>query len=336
MYKNKLIFGTGFNDNPRCFSKKKFIRSIYICLDQGLNIFDTADNYFDGDIQKIIGKELFNKNISMINKFQIINDKKILQKNLDNSLKRLKRDKIEFYMPHWPVFDIDYNLVIDFILENIEKKKIETFGLSNFNIKMIRNFKKLYNKKICIQTDLNICNYNYNKDLIKYCNQNSIKIFAYKIAENFPKKILKLNKFKNQYNEYEISLIWTKSMNLFPIIKSLNEQHLIQNIQIFKKKFDKIDFKIKNNFKFIPIKKINKLNSGSNVVYKNIIEAKNNIKKLFPSPKDISEEIKKYGLLKPFFFKKNYNGYELLSGQARFWAYRILFKKKYIKGIIVD
>ena len=336
MYKNKLIFGTGFNENPKNFSKKKFINSINFCVDQGINLFDTADNYFDGDIQKIIGSEITKKNILIINKFQILNNKKTLQKNLDDSLKRLKKDKIEFYMPHWPKFDMDYNLIIEFIIENIEKGKIKNFGLSNFNLKMIKNFRKIFTKKIFIQTELNLCNYNYNKELIKYCEKNNINIFAYKISDNFPKNSIEINKLREDYNEYEISLMWLKKIKVFPIIKSLKKENIIKNIEIFKKKFNTINFRIKNNYKFISIKKINKLNSGSNVIYKDIIEAKKNKKKLFPSPEDISKEIKIYGLLKPFFLKKNNNGYELISGQARFWAYLMLNKRKFIKAIIVE
>ena len=61
MNKNNLIFGTGFNDNPKKFLKKKFINSINYCADNGINLFDTGDNYFNGDIQKIIGNEISKK-----------------------------------------------------------------------------------------------------------------------------------------------------------------------------------------------------------------------------------------------------------------------------------
>lgn len=72
------------------------------------------------------------------------------------------------------------------------------------------------------------------------------------------------------------------------------------------------------------------------MVYSNISDAKKNKKKLFPSPEDISKEIKIYGLLKPFYIKKNKDGYELLSGQARFWAYLMLKKRKFIRAIVID
>ena len=335
MHKNKLIFGTGFNDNPRKFSKKKFINSINYCADHGIDIFDTADNYFNGKIQTIIGEEISRKKISIINKFQLINDKEILHKNLDRALKKLRRERIDIYMPHWPKFDMNYNLISDFAKESIGSGKIKYFGLSNFNFQMVKDFRKIFQDKLFIQLELNICNYNFNKKIIKYCKNNNIKIFAYKISDNFPKKIESIDKLKQKYNEYEISLIWLKKKKISPIIKSLNLMNIKKNLNVFENYFQDV-IRIKNNYISVPISKIKKLNSGSNVIYKNINDAKRNKKKLFPSPIDISKEIKIYGLLKPFFVKKRENSYELLSGQARYWAYQILKKRKFLKAILVD
>ena len=333
MDKNNLIFGTGFNENPKKFSKKKFINSINFCLKKNVKIFDTADNYFDGKIQKIIGKSTRGKEIKIINKFKLINDKKKLNKNLENSLRNLKTDCIDFYMPHWPTYNMDLSLLSDFAYENIEKKRIKFFGLSNFNLDMIKRFKKIYKKRMFIQNEINLCNFYYNKKLIDYCNKKKIGIFAYKISDNFFLEN-KMYFLRNMYSNYEISLMWIKTINVSPIIKSLDLENLKKNIKIFRST-KKINLSLQNNYKSIPIKKINKISSGSNVVYKNLSQAKNNKKNLYPSPIDISKEIKKFGLLKPFFIKKNQTGYELLSGQARFWAYLILKKRKFLKAIVV-
>jgi aryl-alcohol dehydrogenase-like predicted oxidoreductase len=333
MNKNNLIFGTGFNENPKKFSKRKFINSINYCLKKDINFFDTADNYFDGEIQKIIGKFTYNKKIKIINKFKLLNDKKKLNENLENSLRSLKTECIDFYMPHWPTYNMNLNLLADFAEENLDRKRIKFFGLSNFNLEMIKKFKKIYKKKIFIQNEINLCNFYYNKKLIDFCKQNNIGIFAYKISDNFFLE-KKMDYLKNSYSNYEISLMWIKTLNINPIIKSLNLINLKKNITTFKGA-KKINLSLKNNYVSIPINKINKISSGSNVVYNSLNEAKKNKKNLYPSPIDISKEIKKFGLLKPFFIKKRQKGYELLSGQARFWAYLILKKRKFFKAILV-
>ena len=180
MDKNNLIFGTGFNENPKKFSKKKFINSVNFCLKKNIKIFDTADNYFDGEIQKIIGKCIHGEKIKIINKFKLLNNKEKLNKNLENSLRNLKTDCIDFYMPHWPTYNMDLNLLSDFANENIERKRIKFFGLSNFNLDMIRRFKKIYKKKIFIQNEINLCNFYYNKKLIDYCNKKKLEYLLIK------------------------------------------------------------------------------------------------------------------------------------------------------------
>ena len=89
----------------------------------------------------------------------------------------------------------------------------------------------------------------------------------------------------------------------------------------------------------ININRIRKINSESGIVYNSLDEAKINKFKLFPSPVFISKEIKKFGLLKPFYVQKRNNDkdFNLISGQARFWAYQIAFKKKdSIPAIIIE
>lgn len=335
--KKRLIIGSGFEENKSKFDKNKFYRILNLSLDQNINYCDTADTYLKGNTQKIISKFSKKKKLKIINKFNLLNNFETLKLNLDKSLIRLGVDNLSIYMPHWPIQNLDYKLLADFAEYAIEKKKIKSFGLSNFNLKMIKNFQKYYKKKISVQFELNIRNYNFNKSLIKYCENNNIDMIGYGISRNFPLD-LKIFSQLNDYNTYEISLKWISSLNhVSPIIKSQKIKNLLNNIKSFKQPLKKnYEFYEKSKIINIRIEKINQINSGSGVVYKNLSEAKKNKYNLKPGPLEIAQEIKENGLLKPFFFKQNKNGYILLSGQARYWAYRLLNKNiKRIKGILI-
>ena len=65
---------------------------------------------------------------------------------------------------------------------------------------------------------------------------------------------------RNMYSNYEISLMWIKTINVSPIIKSLDLENLKKNIKIFRST-KKINLSLQNNYKSIPIKKINKISS---------------------------------------------------------------------------
>ena len=345
MTKKTIIFGTGHETERKIFNEKKFSKIIDFCIDKKICNFDTSDNYFNGKIEKILGsriKKSSNK-IKILNKFRLINDIEILKKNLDNSLKNLNKDYIDLYMPHWPIFNFDKNLLSDFANESIENGKIKKFGLSNFSLLMIKDFRKIFKKNISLQFELNFSNFFFNKDLLKYCYNNKIDTYCFSIAHNFPSKdkYLRNIKLENNLNNYEVSLKWLSNYKFInPIIRSSKKKNILKNIKIYKGKKIKIDEKKINSKKFyanININKIKKIQSGSGVIYKNVSEAIKNKYKIYPSPLDISLEIKKYGLLKPFVFKKNKKFYSLISGQARFWGLLIGNKKiRQIKGLLID
>lgn len=329
------------------FSKKnldinKLTKIINFGISEGVNYIDTADNYQNGNQQKILAKVIGKSRgqIQYINKFQLVKNYKDLEKNLDMSLKRLKTDYLDIYMPHWPSVYLDEKKLSNFANNMIKKGKIQNFGLSNFNLKLIKRFKKFFKKKLFLQNEINLNNFYYNKDLINYTLKNKVKLFAYGIHNNFFERRIKID--ENFYNtDYELSLYWLKNFkNLVPIISSSKIKNLQKNIDIIRnnKKIIKRKFLLKKNYKNIYINQISKLNSQSGIIYKTLDDAKKNKKKLFPSPMDISKEIKKIGVLKPFYVKQLSNdNYELLSGQARYWAIKIIYGNlKKIPTILIN
>ena len=287
---------------------------------------------------KIIGKS--RKEISYINKFQLLKIIMILKKILDLSLKRLKTDYIDIYMPHWPSIYFDEKRLSDFAYKMIRKGKIKNFGLSNFNIELVKKFKKHFKKKIFLQNEINLNNFSFHKKLLKYTFNHNIDIFAYGINYNFSKKNISDSEIKKIQN-YQLSLYWIKNYkNVIPIIRTSKLKNLKDNIDIIlsKRIINKKKFVYKSNFKEIAISRISKLNSQSGVVYQSIDEAKKNKKNLFPSPINIAEEIERIGILKPFYVKQLRNGqYEILSGQARYWACKIIYgNTKKIPVILIE
>lgn len=341
--KKDLCIGLS-NSQDRYFNKKKNLNVLKKSLSLGIKYYDLADNYYNGDLLKFFGKNIktFRNKICIINKFQLHNKSNIFE-NLDKSLKLLNTEYLDIYMPHWPSINFDPIKLSEFAEIMIKKGKIKNFGLSNFNLDLIKKFRKHYKKKLFLQMELNINNYLSVKKIIDYAEKNNITIFSYSINNNFSKNNSKIKKEFSLVtgNSYETSLYWTKKFNnVVPIIRTNNVIHLKKNFQILQNSKNlkkKPNFYCSKNFKLISVKKINKIGSESGVVYKNINEAKKNKHNLFPSPKDISKEIAKFGLIKPLSLKKNQKGYELLSGQARFWAFQIANKRKTkVPSIITD
>lgn len=123
---------------------KEAKRLIDICLDAGLNLFDSADIYSDGLAEEVLGKALVGRRNEVIISTKATfrlgqgpNDlgssRYHLLKSIDEQLKRLKTDYIDLYQMHGfdPLTPIEEVLRT---LENlIQSGKVRYIGCSNFS-----------------------------------------------------------------------------------------------------------------------------------------------------------------------------------------------------------
>jgi aryl-alcohol dehydrogenase-like predicted oxidoreductase len=89
---------------------KESVKAIHAALDAGINFFDTADIYGLGHSETLLGKTLVKNreviiatkggNVSRNNEFTIDYSKEYLIQACEASLKRLKRDVIDYYQLH--------------------------------------------------------------------------------------------------------------------------------------------------------------------------------------------------------------------------------------------
>lgn len=146
-----LSFGTGTFGGANEFFKawgntgvNEAKRLIDICLDAGLNLFDSADIYSDGLAEEILGKAIANKREQVLISTKVTfrsgkgpNDlgssRFHLLKSCEEQLKRLKTDYIDLYQMHGfdPLTPIEEVLRT---LENlIQSGKVRYIGCSNFS-----------------------------------------------------------------------------------------------------------------------------------------------------------------------------------------------------------
>jgi len=86
------------------------IKAIYTALDAGINFFDTADIYGLGHSEELLGKIIGNKreviiatkvgNVSRNDQFTVDYSKKYILEACESSLKKLRREVIDYYQLH--------------------------------------------------------------------------------------------------------------------------------------------------------------------------------------------------------------------------------------------
>lgn len=113
------------------------------CLDVGLNFFDTAEIYGNGESERILGECIREDGRSVIiaSKFAPLPTRisaDALPRALDASLERLKVETIDLYQIHWPYSLIPFNALMDALAKAVRAGKVRAVGVSNYSASLMR------------------------------------------------------------------------------------------------------------------------------------------------------------------------------------------------------
>jgi len=178
-------------------SQKDTDAVVSAALDEGVNYFDTAEVYNDGESETALGLSLRSRRHKAVIGSKISTSNAlpgILRRHCEDSLKRLKTDYIDIYMLHWPLnrismahFIADKNADINppeaaevfGILSDLRREgKIREIGLSNHGVKQM--------SEILPFADISVNELPYNllsraiePEIIPYCKKNGLAVFGY-------------------------------------------------------------------------------------------------------------------------------------------------------------
>ncbi len=172
--------------------EKSAIEAIHAALNKGINLIDTAPVYGFGTSEKITGKALKE---SSVPRDKIVLATKValdwkddqvfrnasadrINKEIEDSLKRLQTDYVDLYQVHWP----DHNTSIEETAKALQKLKdqgkIRAIGVSNFDTNQIEEFRQ-YADLSSVQPPYNLFERDIEKDLLPYCEKNNLTTLLY-------------------------------------------------------------------------------------------------------------------------------------------------------------
>jgi len=146
------LTGTGLTVSKACLGTMTFggqvseadsIEIIHAALDRGVNFVDTADLYYTGISEEVVGKALQGRRENIVLATKVfnpmsddVNDRGLNRRHiiqaLDNSLRRLRTDYVDIYYLHQP----DYKTPIEETLETMDilvrSGKVRYVGVSNY------------------------------------------------------------------------------------------------------------------------------------------------------------------------------------------------------------
>lgn len=166
-------------------------------LDYGVNFFDTARMYNDGESEKSLGAALEGRRHEAVVCSKVSPAKayyKTLKKECEASLVNLRTDYLDVYMMHWPInaFGIRHFTKDPAIIENppasseafgalsdLKKEgKIRAIGVSNYGVKQMKEALGICPEMIVNEMSYNIISRAIEAEIIPFCNENNISLIT--------------------------------------------------------------------------------------------------------------------------------------------------------------
>ena len=157
------------------------IATIEAAIENGITFFDTAEAYGNGYSEEILGKVLpaHRDSVVIASKFNSTHESVAeVRQACEDSLKRLKTDRIDLYQIHWPNPELPFAEAYG-LLETLRAEgKIRAIGISNFGVRDLDAYLEVG------QTESNQLAYNMLFRALEHgirprCEENSIGILCY-------------------------------------------------------------------------------------------------------------------------------------------------------------
>ena len=101
-----------------------------------------------------------------------------IQKEAEDSLRRLRTDVIDVYQVHWPDPKISIDETAEAMLSLYRAGKIRAIGVSNFNVAQIETFRTIAPLHT-VQPPYNLFERAAEVDILPYCRDHDIATLAY-------------------------------------------------------------------------------------------------------------------------------------------------------------
>lgn len=174
-------------------NEKESIKTIQKALDLGINCIDTAPAYGFGLAEEVVAKAITGRRDKVViatkcglkwkdttNAGALYQDlaPASIRQELEDSLRRLKTDRIDLYQIHWP----DPNTPIGTTMETLNtlraEGKILEIGVSNYTLDMLKEGRAIA-PIASVQPKYNLLERDIEADILPYCAENGIAVLAY-------------------------------------------------------------------------------------------------------------------------------------------------------------
>jgi len=228
----------------RFSNRKGIMEALKTGLDAGINLIDIAEIY---QTEGLVGEA-----ISGYDRESLFISSKVwfthlrregIRRACESSLRRLGTRYIDLYMVHIPSPSVPLAETMGAMEELVEEGKIRHIGISNFSMeRMVRASSELKKHPLsATQLHYNVMHRDVEKDILPYCERNSIALMAYypighgRLASGISQTQLQALYSRHSLRtpaQLALSYLISKSEAVFPIPRARNPLHVAENAEI--------------------------------------------------------------------------------------------------------
>lgn len=161
--------------------EQEAIDALHTALDVGVNFFDTAEGYGNGDSEIILGKAFKDRRDRAIIATKVSESHMRpvdLRKACEGSLQRLQTDYIDVYYLHWPSREVPFVETLAEMNRLKEEGKIRYVGCSNFGKQDLTRFLELQHVEVN-QLAYNLLFRAIEYEIVPFCLEYEVSIAPY-------------------------------------------------------------------------------------------------------------------------------------------------------------
>ena len=315
-------------------------------VDLGMNFFDTAEGYDNGNSERIIGRAIrgIRDKVIVGTKFSPENSGRgDVVAAAEASLNRLGTDYIDLYQIHWPnpAFPLEETIRG---MEDLKRQgKVRHIGVGNQYLEELSEARALAEGPVAsIQLEYNLFDRMVEEEILPFCWENHMFLLAYspidqgRIADG-PRHREAVERIAAKYEKTpaQVALRWLiHRPEVVAIPKASNRKHLRSNaeaadFELAGEDLRAIDEPAGGRSSILPSDIRVSLQGQSNrKAYQTVGEALENAMGNVPSPSDLATTMARDRGIKPVRLIENPDGdgghpYHLVEGRIRYWAWVI-------------
>ncbi len=166
------------------------IATIHRALDLGINVIDTAPAYGQGHSEEVVGRALKGRRADAViatkvglewdeqGNVQRNASAKRIEKEIEDSLRRLQTDYIDIYQVHWPDPSTPIAETAHAMQALLDSGKIRAIGVSNFSVAQMDDWRR-YAALHTLQPPFNLFERDAARDVLPYAQSHNLTSLTY-------------------------------------------------------------------------------------------------------------------------------------------------------------